>query len=60
MLVQVANQALSPLTFFLDNDNSFLETIPKHIRNSEEVFAQVAGEKVKYRKDFNADELQTF
>ena len=60
MLVQVANQTLSPLTFFLDSDNSFLEKTPNHIRNSEEVFAQVAGEKVKYRKDFNADELQIF
>ena len=60
MLVQVANQALSPLTFFLDNDNSFLETTPKHIRNSEEVFAKVAGEKVKYRKDFSQQELQAF
>ena len=60
MLVQVANQTLSPLTFFLDNNNTFYEKLPKHYRGSEEVFAQVAGEKVKYRKDFNQGELQAF
>ena len=60
MLVQVANQTLSLLTFFLDNNNTFKEKLPAHDRNSEEVFAQVAGEKVKYRKDFNQGELQAF
>ena len=60
MLVQVANQTLSPLTFFLDSNNTFEEELPRHKRNSEEVFAQVAGEKVKYRKDFNQNQLQAF
>ena len=60
MLVQVANQTLSPLTFFLDNNNTFYEKLPEHYRGSEEVFAKVAGEKVKYRNNFNSSQLQTF
>ena len=52
-------QELAPFIYFLNKDG-FGDKLPFHYNGSEEVFANIAGSKVKYKSDFNEQDLETF
>ena len=58
-VVNLVNKELDPFVYFLDKDG-YGDKPPFHYKNSEEVFANIAGSKVKYKNDFNEQDLKTF
>ena len=58
-IVNLVNNELAPFIYFLNKDG-FGDKLPFHYNGSEEVFANIAGSKVKYKSDFNEQDLETF
>ena len=58
-VVNLVNKELAPFIYFLNKDN-FADKPPYHFKNSDEVFAKIAGSKVKYKSDFSDQDLDTF
>ena len=58
-IVNLVNNELAPFIYFLNKDG-FGDNLPFNFNGSEEVFANIAGSKVKYKSDFNEQDLERF
>ena len=58
-IVNLVNNELAPFIYFLNKDG-FGDKFPFHYNGSEEVFANIAGSKVKYKNDFSDQDLERF
>ena len=58
-IVNLVNNELAPFIYFLNKDG-YADELPFHHKNSEEVFRKIAGSKVKYKNDFNDQDLEKF
>ena len=58
-IVNLVNNELAPFIYFLNKDG-FGDNLPFNFNGSEEVFANMAGSKVKYKNDFSDQDLERF
>ena len=58
-IVNLVNNELAPFIYFLNKDG-YADELPFHHKNSEEVFANIAGSKVKYKNNFSDQDLEKF
>lgn len=59
-MVDVINKEIAPFVYSLGGFDTTIPNIPSTYRNWEQVFANVAGQKVKYQKDWTEEELKQF